>query len=127
MMAVINRRAIKVLKTFKLFKENGSKSKMVIVKFNRTVSSTEQITPLIKEIGKQLPVTILKNNCPKTRSQVKSVYYDYTITTVQEIIFPDHHVYLVNMEDETTILIIRICDGEMDVYKDLKKCEGPKN
>jgi hypothetical protein len=68
---------------------------------------------------KQLPKDV--------RSQVKSVYYDYTITSVQELTFPDHHVYLVNMEDEKTILIIRICDGEMDVYKDLKKCEGPKN
>jgi len=68
---------------------------------------------------KQLPKDV--------RSQVKSIYYDYTITSVQEFIFPANHVYMVNMEDEKTILIIRICDGEMDVYKELKKIEGPKN
>ena len=68
---------------------------------------------------KQLPKDV--------RSQVKSVYYDYTITSVQELTFPNHLVYLINMEDEKSILIIRICDGEMDVYKDLKKVEGPKN
>ncbi len=68
---------------------------------------------------KQLPKDV--------RSQVKSVYYDYTITSVQEFTFPQHHVYLVNMEDEKTILIIRISDGEMDVFKEYKKAEGPKN
>lgn len=68
---------------------------------------------------KQLPKDV--------RSQVKSVYYDYTITCVQEFTFTGHHVYLVNMEDEKTILIIRISDGEMDVFKEYKKVEGPKN
>jgi len=129
-MAVINSRAIKDFKkSFKLpseekwFKiETG-----YIVKFNQdgiqhradydNKGNWKATTRYYSE--KQLPKDV--------RSQVKSVYYDYTITTVQEIIFPEHHVYLVNMEDEKTILIIRICDGEMDVYKDLKKCEGPKN
>jgi len=63
----------------------------------------------------------------EVRKQVKSVYYDYSITSVQELRFHEHLVYLINIEDDSNILTIRICDGEMDVFKELKKSEGPKN
>ena len=129
-MAVINSRAIKDFKkSFKLpaaeqwFKiENGFIVKFIKDDIQHRVDydskgNWKATTRYYSE--KQLPKEV--------RSQVKSVYYDYTITSVQELTFPEHHVYLVNMEDEKTILIIRICDGEMDVYKDLKKCETPKN
>jgi len=128
--AVINSRAIKDFKkSFKLpaeekwfkietgfivkFVQGGIQHRADYDKKGNWIATTRYYSE------KQLPKDV--------RSQVKSVYYDYTITSVQELTFPSHHVYLVNMEDEKTILIIRICDGEMDVYKDLKKAEGPKN
>ena len=55
------------------------------------------------------------------RAQVKSVYYDFAIITVQEITFPEHLVYIVHVEGETKWMNIRICDGEMDVMEELLK------
>ena len=127
--AVINSRAIKDFKkSFKLpsdekwykietgfivkFVQDGIQHRADYDKKGHWVATTRYYSE------KQLPKDV--------RRQVKSVYYDYTITSVQEFTFPIHHVYLVNMEDEKTILIVRICDGEMDVYKELKKSEGPK-
>ena len=129
-MTVINSRAIKDFKrSFKLsaneqwFKiENGFIVKFIQDDIQQRVDYDKKgnwIATTRYYSEKQLPKDV--------RSQVKSVYYDYTITSVQEFTFPSHHVYLVNMEDEKTILIIRICDGEMDVYKEFKKVEGPKN
>ena len=57
----------------------------------------------------------------EVRSQVKSVYYDYTITTIEEITFSNHLVYIIHMHDETTWLNIRICDGEMDEFQKFAK------
>ena len=62
---------------------------------------------------KQLPKDV--------RAQVKSVYYDFTITTVEEITFANHLVYIIHMSDETTWLNIRICDGEMDEFQRFAK------
>ena len=55
------------------------------------------------------------------RAQVKSVYYDFSITTVEEITFPEHLVYIVHMQDETKWMNIRICDGEMDIMLEFLK------
>jgi len=57
----------------------------------------------------------------EVRAQVKSVYYDFVITTVEEITFPNHLVYIIHMNDETTWLNIRISDGEMDEYQKFAK------
>lgn len=53
------------------------------------------------------------------RSLVKSVYYDYTIRTVEEVKFADGHVYLVDMQDDASIKTVRVADGEMEVVRDL--------
>ena len=48
------------------------------------------------------------------RALVKSVYYDYNITLVEEIEQPAQPVvYLVHMEDNISRKNVRICEGEM--------------
>ena len=56
------------------------------------------------------------------RARVKSSYYDYTITQVEEIEQPDSPVvYIVHMYDDTTWKNVKICDGEMEVVEDFDK------
>ena len=62
---------------------------------------------------KQLPEDI--------RALVKSTYYDYTITVVQEITAHQQTVYLVHMQDANTWKTIRIADEEMSVVEDFNK------
>ncbi len=57
------------------------------------------------------------------RAQVKSTYYDCTITQVDEIHYQDKVTYLVHMQDANTWKIIRVCDGDMDVYQDFDKAK----
>jgi len=58
------------------------------------------------------------------RKMVKQEYYDYKILTVQEvetyqsIAMP---TYIVTIQDDKNIKLIRIQDNEMDVYKELKR------
>src|ERR1700720_4575357 len=53
------------------------------------------------------------------RSQVKSVYYDYTIQTVEEVRLPEKKVYLIDLRDPTSLKTVRVADGEMEVISDL--------
>jgi hypothetical protein len=64
-----------------------------------------------------------ENQLPKdVRKQVKSTYFDYSITLVEEIQIPDHLVYIVHLEDNKSIKIVRVnTDGDMDVMQDLDK------
>jgi hypothetical protein len=58
------------------------------------------------------------------RKTVKSEYYDYSITLVQEVETPESEqvpTFIVHLEDKTSIKQLRIHDGEMEVWKDLKK------
>jgi len=55
------------------------------------------------------------------RAQVKSTYYDYSITMVEEIKAHQQTVYLVHMQDEFTWKILRISDGEMSIIEDFNK------
>jgi hypothetical protein len=55
------------------------------------------------------------------RKIVKSTYYDYSITQINEVTVGDKTAYLVRVEDQETFKTIRIIDGEMDVYEDFKK------
>ncbi|MGI8952391.1 MAG: hypothetical protein ACR2FN_12510 [Chitinophagaceae bacterium] len=58
------------------------------------------------------------------RAQVKSTYYDYAITTVDEVHYQGQIVYLVHMQDANTWKIIRVnSDGEMDVYQAFDKAK----
>jgi len=58
------------------------------------------------------------------RHTVKSTYYDYNIVYTQEIETADTKgmpTYLVCLQDKTNIKIVRICDGEMSVWKEYKR------
>jgi hypothetical protein len=64
-----------------------------------------------------------ESNMPHdVRGMVKSQYYDYTITLVEEIVESlKPLVYVVHLEDADTIKNIRISEREMDVIEDYKK------
>ena len=55
------------------------------------------------------------------RATVKSIYYDYRITSVDEIRTGDKIVYLVHMQDATTWKNVKVCDGEMEVTAEFNK------
>jgi len=63
---------------------------------------------------KQLPRDI--------RAIVKSTYYDFVITLVQIVEIPNHMVYLVHLEDENSLRIVRVSEeGEMDILEEYVK------
>ena len=51
------------------------------------------------------------------RSQVRSTYYDFTITSVTEVEYDHKIAYLVTIADAKTWKVIRIVDGESDVWE----------
>jgi hypothetical protein len=56
------------------------------------------------------------------RAIVKRVYYDYTITQVEEIKTPNQPVtYLVHMQDATTWRNVKVCDNDMETVELLNK------
>ena len=58
------------------------------------------------------------------RYAVKSSYYDYHITLVQEVKIPLNPVtYVIHLEDKTKIINLRVCDGEMDEWQKMSKSE----
>ncbi|MEO6454054.1 MAG: hypothetical protein ABIN97_08285 [Ginsengibacter sp.] len=61
------------------------------------------------------------------RDMVKRVYYDYTITIVDEIETlntKDKPVYIVHLEDNYSIKLIKVRDDDMDVYSEFKKAKN---
>ena len=60
----------------------------------------------------------------KIRDIVKREYYDYKITSIDEVETVGTYgipAYIVHLEDSNSIKLIRVMDGVMDVYKDLSK------
>jgi len=55
------------------------------------------------------------------RATVKSQYFDYSITGVEEVHVGDKVAYLVHMQDEKTWKLVRVCDDTMDVLEDFNK------
>ena len=55
------------------------------------------------------------------RALVKSTYYDYTITLVQEITLHDQTIYVIHMQDATTWKTLKVADGEMSILEDFNK------
>jgi len=64
-----------------------------------------------------------ESNMPRdVRGMVKSQYYDYSITLVEEIIEPlKPLVYVVHLEDANTLKNIRVCEREMEVMEAYNK------
>jgi hypothetical protein len=56
------------------------------------------------------------------RAAVKSIYYDFAITLVEEVQTTDAMVYVVHLEDKSNIKIVKINkDGEMETMQELTK------
>ncbi|MBX2923828.1 MAG: hypothetical protein KF746_16610 [Chitinophagaceae bacterium] len=58
------------------------------------------------------------------RDKIKSKYYDYSIRSINEIITADSNglpTYIVDIKYKNDTKIIRIYDGEMEVWKHLKQ------
>ncbi|WP_207511411.1 hypothetical protein [Longitalea luteola] len=64
-----------------------------------------------------------ERNLPReVRGIVKSQYYDYTITLVEEVHQPlKPLVYIVHLEDATSFKHVQVSEGEMEVTKEYKK------
>src|SRR5262249_36229714 len=55
------------------------------------------------------------------RRIVKSTYFDYTITLIEEINVHEKVIYLVHIEDSKTLKNLRVCDGEMEIIEEYDK------
>lgn len=64
-----------------------------------------------------------ESKLPKSvRATVKSVYYDMSITVVEEVQTADAKVYVVHLEDNASIRIIKVNDdGEMETMQEIIK------
>ncbi len=51
------------------------------------------------------------------RALVKSSYYDFVITLVNELVTRDRKIYIVHMADKNCWINLRISDGEMEVIE----------
>ncbi len=54
------------------------------------------------------------------RNQIKSVYYDFTIKSVQEINLGNKTVYMIYIESDNSSKQLWLCDGEMEVANDFE-------
>ena len=56
------------------------------------------------------------------RSLVKSVYFDFEITLVEEVQRPEGIEYSINLEDDTEIRVVKVNrEGELEVLQELNK------
>ncbi|MBS1604201.1 MAG: hypothetical protein JST42_16155 [Bacteroidetes bacterium] len=64
-----------------------------------------------------------ENRLPRdVRSIVKTTYYDYAITYIDEVSAPGQPTtYLVQIQDEKAIKILQVADGEMETLRELVK------
>jgi hypothetical protein len=62
-----------------------------------------------------------KNLPPEIRSIVKPTYYDYTISRVEEIHVNDKIIYLVHIQNETSLKTVRVCNGEMELMEEFNR------
>ena len=70
-----------------------------------------------------------ENKLPRdVRHMVKSIYYDFDITQVQEIEMPfnienplNGPTYIIHLEGKTEFINLRVCDGAMDEWQKFNK------
>jgi hypothetical protein len=56
------------------------------------------------------------------RTAIKSRYFDYTITLVEEIDRPSKPIaYVIHLQDASTIMNVQVCEGEIEVVEDYIK------
>ncbi|PWT76268.1 MAG: hypothetical protein C5B59_06935 [Bacteroidetes bacterium] len=64
-----------------------------------------------------------KNLPAEIRAIVKPVYYDYAISRVEEVHSDDKVIYIVHVQNASTLKTLRVCEGEMDLIEDFRKSE----
>jgi hypothetical protein len=62
-----------------------------------------------------------KNLPAEIRAIVKPVYYDYTISRVEEVHTDNKIIYIVHVQNDSSLKTLRICEGEMDLIEDLPR------
>ncbi len=62
-----------------------------------------------------------KNLPTEIRAIVKPVYYDYTISRVEEVHTSEKIIYIVHVQNDFRLKTLRVCDGEMSLIEDLPK------
>jgi hypothetical protein len=62
-----------------------------------------------------------KNLPAEIKAIVKPVYYDYTISRVEEIHANDQVIYFVHVQNDSRLKTLRVCEGEMELTEDLPK------
>ena len=55
------------------------------------------------------------------RAGVKSVYYDFNIVNIEEVEINDQTIYIIHLEDATSMKTLRICDGDMEEVQNFVK------
>jgi len=55
------------------------------------------------------------------RARVKSAFYDFSITGINEITNAKQIIYMVHIEDNACFKIIRVCEGGMEAVKEYVK------
>jgi hypothetical protein len=56
------------------------------------------------------------------KAAVKSVYYDWTISHVEEVQSPENNVYFVSIEDQTRVKQLKVNSiGDMEIYIEFNK------
>jgi hypothetical protein len=55
------------------------------------------------------------------RAIVKPVYYDYAISRVEEVHANDQIIYIVHVQNNSSLKTLRISEGEMDLIEDFPK------
>jgi hypothetical protein len=62
-----------------------------------------------------------KNLPAEIRAIVKPVYYDYSISRVEEVHAEDKIIYIVHVQNDSSLKTLRVCEGEMDLIEDFPK------
>ena len=62
-----------------------------------------------------------KNLPPDLRQQVKSIYVEYKITSAFSIKESSRLIWVVNLENDKNMLVLRVEDGEIEEAKNYKK------
>jgi len=62
-----------------------------------------------------------KNLPAEIRAIVKPVYYDYTISRVEEVHADDQIIYIVHVQNNSSLKTLRVCEGQMDLIEDFHK------
>ena len=67
-----------------------------------------------------------ENNLPyAVRNSIKSIYYDYKITDVQELKVKNKTIYLVKITDTHTWRMIRFCNGDLEEIENYSTVISP--